>query len=343
MRIAVIGAGNSGLATAAYFKKYGYFVTLWNRTEKNIANLKQSRRIKVLGIWDTTFIVDIVTSDIKEAIQGVDLILVTTPSDSHKDIARLIAPYVKEESIIILNPGRTFGAIEVKQILLQEANVCPIIGETQTILYTCRKIQEDVVSLLAIKRNVQIAFLSKDGHSIFKHLPKCYSCNLILVDSILITSLGNVGMILHCAPVLFNIGWIENKGVAFKYYYAGITPSIANFLECMDKERIMVANKLGVDVLLVQDWLKKSYKTWGNTLYECLQNNDAYKTIDAPSTLKHRYIMEDVCTGLVPVEYIAHQLGIVVPHISLVIDIAENVVDFPFREKGRKMDILDLK
>lgn len=79
MRIAVIGAGNSGLATAAYFKKYGYFVTLWNRTEKNIANLKQSRRIKVLGIWDTTFIVDIVTSDIKEAIQGVDLILVTTP------------------------------------------------------------------------------------------------------------------------------------------------------------------------------------------------------------------------------------------------------------------------
>lgn len=242
-----------------------------------------------------------------------------------------------------MNPGRTFGAIELKQILLQEANICPIIGETQTILYTCRKIQEDAVSLLAIKRNVQIAFLSKDAYSIFKHLPKCYSCNLILVDSILITSLGNVGMILHCAPVLFNIGWIENKGVAFKYYYAGITPSIANFLECMDKERIIVANKLGVDVLLVQDWLKQSYKTWGSTLYECLQNNDAYKTIDAPSTLKHRYIMEDVCTGLVPVEYIAHQLGIVVPHISLVIDIAERIVNFPFREKGRKMDIIDLR
>ena len=101
MRITVIGAGNSGLATAAYFKKYGYFVTLWNRTETNIANLKQSRKIKVSGIWNTTFIVDIVTSDIKEAILGTDLILVTTPSDSHKDIARLIAPYKKREHYYI--------------------------------------------------------------------------------------------------------------------------------------------------------------------------------------------------------------------------------------------------
>ena len=45
------------------------------------------------------------------------------------------------------------------------------------------------------------------------------------------TSLANIGMILHCAPVLMNIGWIENGKVAFKYYYDGISQTVAKYIE----------------------------------------------------------------------------------------------------------------
>ena len=85
-----------------------------------------------------------------------------------------------------------------------------------------------------MKNDVEIASIGKnDLEYIISRIPMCIRKYFKPVKSTVITSLSNVGMILHCAPVLMNIGWIENKKTAFKYYYDGITPSIASFLEKM--------------------------------------------------------------------------------------------------------------
>ena len=88
-----------------------------------------------------------------------------------------------------------------------------------------------------MKTDVKIAALKKvDSDLIFRRIPKCLKSYFSIEKSVVNTSLSNIGMILHCAPVLMNIGWIENPKVDFKYYYDGISETIANFVEKMDAE-----------------------------------------------------------------------------------------------------------
>lgn len=174
-------------------------------------------------------------------------------------------------------------------------------------------------------------------------MPNCLKSYLKVVDSVAITSLSNVGMILHCSPVLMNIGWIENEKVDFKYYYDGISKSVANFLEKIDLERLTVAEMAGYPTESVADWLRRSYKIDGNSLYECIKNNKAYKEIDAPTSIKGRYITEDVPNGLVPVEALGEQLGIPTPNITTIINLANAVMDYDYRKIGRRFPLEVLK
>ena len=166
-------------------------------------------------------------------------------------------------------------------------------------------------------------------------MPDCLKPYFVISDTVLETSLTNVGMVLHCAPVLMNIGWIETSKVDFKYYYDGISPSVASFLEKIDAERQAVAKALGCEIESVADWLRRTYRCNGLNLYECIQDNDRYREIDAPPTIHCRYIFEDLPNGLVPIEALGRELGIKTPCISTIIDLAIMVMNQDYREIGR--------
>lgn len=82
---------------------------------------------------------------------------------------------------------------------------------------------------------------------------------LIPVKSMIQTSIGNAGMVLHCAPLLLNTGWTENKHILYKYYYDGITPSVERVMQKIDQERVLVSKKLGFELETTQAWLKRTY------------------------------------------------------------------------------------
>ena len=174
-------------------------------------------------------------------------------------------------------------------------------------------------------------------------MPDCLKPYFNPVDSVAMTSLANIGMVLHCAPVMMNVGWIESEKVDFKYYYDGITKSIAHLLEKIDAERLAVARAAGYNVESLMDWLKRTYLVEGNTLFECIRNNEAYREIDAPPTINSRYIFEDVPNVLVPIEMMGQELGVKTPNISTIISLASSVMDMDYREKGRKFTFALLK
>lgn len=334
-KVTIIGGGHQGLAMTAHLSLNGIDCYLWNRTEKNIKSVIDSRQIYCRGVVNGVAKVKYASGNIKECLQK--LIMVTVPSNAHEDIARLLAPYVDETYTIVLNPGRTFGARAFLQTL--KDNKCeslPLVAETETIIYTCRRDCENGVFIYALKEGVAIATGLGDVNSVIKSLPRCIQNHFIPVSSDLVTSFNNKGMILHCAPVLMNIGWIESEKTEFKYYYDGISPTIATILEKLDDERRLVARVMGVEVESLKQWLIRTYNTHGENLFECLQNNNYYREIDAPLSIKHRYIEEDVPNGLVPIENVADVNGISVPTISLIIDLANLVMQKDYRKEGRK-------
>lgn len=339
MKVTVIGAGNSGLAMAAHLTIEGHEVTLWNRTEKNIQDLLENPIIHCSGVINGDARIAHVTNNLKDALLNPEMIFVTTPAFSHAGLAAQFASFITKPTTIILNPGRTFGALEF-QYNFHKVNpfVEPIIAETQTILYTCRKVTQNQVEIYALKHDVLVSTIAgDDNQTLVNNLPTGLRDKFIPAKSMIETSIGNVGMIMHCAPILLNTGWVESEHDDFNYYRIGISRTIAGFIEKMDKERVEVAKKLGHPIETAVEWMKRTYELEGDDLYSVIQSNEAYATIQAPRSLEHRYVMEDIPTGLVPLEAVGKELGLEMKTIGLVIDLASTLLGIDFRKEGRNL------
>lgn len=345
MKVTVIGAGNSGLAMAAHVSLGGHQVTLWNRSRATVAALIERPVINCDGVIDGQVPIHCVTTDMAVALEDPEIILITTPANAHKELAGLIARNLRKEALILLNPGRTLGALEFRLAFENgQQGIRPDIAEAQTIIYTCRKTSPDSVHIIALKSDVLLStFRAEENESLLARLPDCIRDYFIPAQSMIETSIGNVGMILHCAPLLLNAGWTENEANIYRYYYDGITPTVSGLLEKMDCERVAVSQALNHPVESTKAWLERTYHIGGDNLYECLQNNEAYKQIDAPRTLQHRYIFEDVPCGLVPLEAVGRKHGVDMTLVSLIVDLASRLMGVDFRRTGRNLESLGLK
>ncbi|KYO68028.1 NAD/NADP octopine/nopaline dehydrogenase family protein [Thermovenabulum gondwanense] len=339
---AVIGAGNGGLAMAGYLGLKGYKVNLYNRSYDKLVDLIKDPIIYLTGAYEGEGRLYRVTSDIKEAIEGVDVIMVTTPATAHKELAVLMAPYLQKGQIIILNPGRTCGAFEVLEILKKnEADEGIIVAEAQTFIYACRALSSNRVKIFSVKNEVKLAAIpSEKTEKVIRTISDAFPQFKKAAD-VLETSLNNFGAIFHPAPTLLNSGHIE-RCQPFEYYLEGITPTIGKVLERLDEERIRVAKALGVKTLSAIEWLFESYGATGDTLYEAIQNNTAYKGLTAPKGLNTRYIYEDVPYSLVPISSLGKELGVETPAIDTIIGLACMMTGVNFWEEGRTSEKLGL-
>lgn len=337
-RVLIVGAGHQGLAMAAFLAWGGVQTSIWNRTYAHVKPIIEDGGINVQGVISGKQPVGKISTDVGEVMEKV--IMVTVPASAHKDIAARLAPYVNADHMIILNPGRTFGALEFANTLRE--NGCesmPTIAETQTIIFTCRRSADNEVRIYALKKGVLLATIEQsEAPKVINALPGCIRDFFKPAQSWVQTSLGNVGMILHCLPVILNTGWIENNRSVFKYYYDGITPTVSRVLEKLDDERLKAAEALGYPVESTVQWMRRTYGISGDSLYECLQNNTYYREIDAPRSLHHRYIEEDVPCGLVAVESVGERYGFKTDIATLVIDMSNLLMECDYRMTGRRIE-----
>lgn len=339
---AVIGAGNGGLAMAGYLAKEGFIVNLYNRTLQKILPLMERPTITLTGEKEGTGKLNIVSDNIKKVIENVDIIMVTIPAIGHYSLGKLMAPYLKDGQVIILNPGRTGGALELYTTLRKNGcNKDIVVGEAQTFIYACRKTSARSAHIYREKNEVSLACIpAMKTDEVIQMLSDVYP-QFVPARDVIETSMNNYGAIFHPAPTLLNSGHIE-RGATFDYYTEGITPSISRFLEKMDNERMRIAQALNVNTCSAKDWLYESYGAVGTTLYEAIQNNPGYKGLLAPKGLNTRYIYEDVPYSLVPMSSLGKQLNIDTPAIDSVIRLAGLMTGKDFWNEGRTVEHLGL-
>ncbi|MDD2427323.1 MAG: NAD/NADP octopine/nopaline dehydrogenase family protein [Eubacteriales bacterium] len=345
MKTTIIGAGNTGLAMAAHLALAGNEVYIYDHNQKTVDLLQESKSIRCSGVIQNNASIACATSDVAVALEDTDLIIIMTPAFAHKELAILIGKNLKKEAPIILSPGRTFGAIEFQHYFnLHNNSLQASISETQTVIHTARRYTANSVHIIAIKDSVYLATLEPNqSQEVLSNLPDCIRDHFSPAKSVIQTSIGNIGMILHCAPLLLNSGWTESPEFGFKHYWDGISPRIAKFLEKIDHERVEISKALGCEVISTMEWLNRSYHSEGDTLFERIRDTPAYEAIDAPETLEHRYIFEDVPCGLVPLEAIGKYLGIDMKHTSLIVDLASTLLEVDFRETGRNLRDFNLE
>lgn len=148
MEIAVLGGGNGSYAAAADLTEKGHQVRLWRRNAEAFQSILNSQVMKVKDSKGTREIsLQMATTDLKEAIQGVKLIVIPLPSFSQESLARQLAPILEDEQVVFLSPG-TFGSYFMSKVLREEESKANVIfAETGTLPYLARKYDEQTISL----------------------------------------------------------------------------------------------------------------------------------------------------------------------------------------------------
>jgi len=252
-----------------------------------------------------------------------------------------MAPHLVDGQAVVLNPGRTFGTLAFSKVLSEcgcKADI--MLGETDTFAFTCRCPELRKPQIYKIKDSVRLAAHDKAYAGrlldILREIFEMFS----LAESILHTGFSNIGMIFHPMPILMNITRVEAKE-DFKFYLQGISPLVAGILEKMDLERVAVANAYGAAVPTARQWLAEAYGSRGDSLYEQIQNTDAYKTVLAPTDIDTRYILEDILTGCVPTSCAGKAAGVKTEVLETLIKWASILYGRDFHAEGRNETLID--
>ena len=341
--VCVAGAGSGGHAMAAHLSLKGCRVSMFNRSEERLATVKVLGGIQVYGEINGFAKIDVISSDPAEAVEDADIIMIVVPATAHQNMARLLGPHLKEGQIVILNPGRTGGALEFAEALKRmNVNTFCYIGETQTLLYVCRLTNPGQVKIMGIKNAVPLATIP--AYQLPDVLP---IINMVLQqftpgDNVLKTSLGNTGALFHPALTVLNAAWIEQSQGDFEFYHQGASPSVAKVLELLDEERVSVAAALGVRVPTAIQWLFNAYGVAEENLYRSMQAYKGYSGLKAPNRIDHRYVAEDVPYSLVPMASLGMHLGVPVPTMEAIIHLASILTKRDFMSEGRTVERLGL-
>lgn len=102
--ICIIGSGSWGCALAIHAAKIGHNVKIWSFEQEEADIINKDRKCKFLPM--ATMPEQIYcTTDIKEAVEGSDIILHVTPSKFFRDTLKKYKEYVTTQPIIICSKG----------------------------------------------------------------------------------------------------------------------------------------------------------------------------------------------------------------------------------------------
>jgi len=342
LKIAILGAGNGAQAMAGHLGMDGFSIRLYSKFTEEIEPFQKRKGVRVEGVINGFGPVELATTDPVPVVSWADVIMVVVPAFVHRLMAQMCAPLLHDGQIVILNPGRTGGALEFAAVLQENGLRARVrVAEAQSLVYACRISGPGRVHISGIKRQVPLAaFPAAETSTVLETAGMLYP-QFTPASDVLETSFDNIGAVFHPSTVVLNANRIE-AGEDFEFYRS-MTPAVAQFLEAVDKERLAVARAFGVKVESARDWLRKTYTgVIGETLHACIQSNAAYRGIMAPKSLKVRYILEDVPTGLVPLASLGALANVPTPACRAVTDICCVLIDRDLWTEGRTVQNLGL-
>ena len=348
-KIAILGAGNGGCAAAADLTLRGYEVRLFSRSESTLAPIAKRGGIELVENSTEQFAAPFLTSPhLPPVVRGADLIIVAAPSVAHEYLAEILARQLADGQRVLLNPGHTGGSLHFANMLRAFACRAQIkLCETVTLTYICRMPQPARVEIYRRTTNLRCAaFPGKEAAELIKELKEIYP-NIVPAENVLETGFSNINAIMHPAGMLGNIGWIEKSGGDFYYYREGITPSIAAWIEEVDKERLEIVKHLRLQPLrfvdiFYQAGLTSNEARASGSIYRAIHESEPNRTIKSPASLDHRYIKEDVGYGLVPMAEIGNLLGVKTPVIDALIRLASVISRTDYSKDGLTLEKMGL-
>jgi opine dehydrogenase len=311
--------------------------------------IKNGNKIEIVGEARTGFAkIHKVTTNIKEAVQGANLIMNVNPAFMHEAFIKEYLPYLEDNQTVVYNTGY-WACMRFAKRLKARAKVK--VAQTALLVYSCRKEPGKAwVEVPGLKKNLLISALpatdtsavmeTLQGGEIFGGHPK-----LTAAKNVLNIDLENLNNTMHPAITLANTATVDKTKGNFLFYKEGVTPSVGKLMDSVDTEQTAVAKKLGMDKVPAKDWLYKYYGAKGRNMYEAIMDCTCYHVPSekGPNDFHHRYIIEDVPYGLVPTSTLGDVLGVHTPTMKAIIQFASVINETDYLKEGNNAEKMGLK
>lgn len=343
MKIAILGAGNTGCALAADYAGHGHNVTLIKTSDslhnENFRYLNENggrMEIDEFGEKRISYISD-VTREV-EKVQGQDVVMLCTQTGYHLNVLGKIVSLLQAGQILMIIPGYLSTAYAMglglpKGVIVAEAESNFIDG--RIVSPGCFKVGF---------RNVRnpIGIYPLDEKEKAKEVLEQLGTPFTYLDSVVEAALHNPNMIVHTVGAIMSIPRIEYTNGEYCMYHEVFTPSVWRMLESLDHEKMEILKYLGLEPVSYVEACK-----FRNSLDEKRDAKTVFfdyasmpERAKGPVSVQSRYITEDVPQGLVLMESLARVLEISVPVCTSLIELASAALSVDCRGEGRTIEKL---
>jgi opine dehydrogenase len=345
-KIAVLGGGNGAHAMAADLALKGFEVNICEAPEfeEGFRATLERQEISLIDIWGNEKIAKLnkATTNFEEAIEGVHYIMIPIPAFGHEHFFSSIMPFLEDGQTIVTWPGN-FSALLFANMLREKGIKKHVtLAEAHTLPWGCRLEGPARVRVFVEAWKLLVsAFPAKDTGKVIDDLKKIYP--VVAGENVLATSLNNPNPIVHPVGTVLNAGWIDTLGKDFFLYKHGTTLSIARAIKAVYEEVSRIADAVNVKMLEYPEEAFWSKGTIMSVYFKAAFDKEGtIGSISGPSSMKSRYITEDVPYGLVPMAQLAYKFNVAIPIIDAAIELSSVINETDYRHQGRQLEELGI-
>lgn len=338
--VTVCGCGSAGVAIAADLSLLGCKVNLYEFPEfkENLDPIREKGGILLTG---DTFSgktglakFDRITSDAKEAIEGIKLIMITVPAMAVDRFIEVLAPHLVEGQILLVNTG--YWASLRSRGVLKQAGVLEKITfvEEHIMPYLSRKQEPAHAHIFNYKRDIRVsAWPATKNEVAYEVIRKVYP-QAKLSKNVLENNFFPGNPSSHAQINIPKAAFFFERAREFRFY-GEVSMCAAKLMDAFDQEKRRVAAAFGLDVPHHMEWFTKTYGYQGKNRYEIFGNvTNPHAQRWGNDAGNRRVLREDLCYFFVPMEQLAAVVGVEVPITRAMIEMLTIFADFDYRANG---------
>ncbi len=343
LAVTVIGAGAAGLALAARAASRGHEVTVANRPGPRIdevagralgpgrASVRAELAVDEPGGARRAVSVT-VTCDIAAAVRDAAVVVAAIASSAQPAMLAEAGDALRPGLPVLLVPGHCGGAWSVAAALRAGGHAVPHLGELP-LPFVCRAAGPAQVAILQDKAEVHLGAGHLDLPAVRDAaarlgFPVTHECGLLEA------ALRNTTAVLQPLLLLANLTRVD-RAEPFTIYRQGVGPAVARMAAAVDAERLAIAEAFGLAVPSLADWLRRTYGATGDALHRLIAAVPGYAGIAAPTEVRHRFLVEHVETGVIPLTALGRLAGVPTPKATAVVELASAATGLPLWDSGR--------
>ncbi|KAI0200929.1 putative NAD/NADP octopine/nopaline dehydrogenase [Astrocystis sublimbata] len=347
--VSIIGAGNCGCAFAADLENRGIRVLLYAHPDhsRNVDTIRGNGYLDSIGKVEGRFY-PTVSTDMEETLQFSNVVIIAVPSYGQENILSELEKFDVSKHIIIAASGNFFTLVAHKRIrarYLLETSASPygsrMVGGQQ---HEQQHLAESWygINVFGFKTVMPIGALPTDiGAHLRAEIGTIFPGSLQWCSNVVEAALYNFNGVLHPITAIMNAGWIEHTKGDFFFYQEGMSLSVTKIMQEVDNERVAIGNAYGSQLSSCLEQMNTYYGLNHKSLNEFAKGSSLHSTMKlCPTSMEHRYLLEDLPYVLVPWYELGLKAGRQSPFIQSLILWSSMINNTDYLRTGRNLKSL---